>query len=153
MNLYELSKRENLTGDVTMDEKVKVSKEDLLLDDMIRDVVSPEDGAVVSFLGRVRNHNNGSVVRKIELQRYEDMTFQQLERVRDEALNNFEITDVCIRHRYGELLVGDRIVGIVVSASHRQEAFDACRYCIDRLKEIVPLWKKETTGSDETRWL
>ncbi len=89
----------------------------------------------------------------LELQRYEGMTEPELDKVREEAVNNFEVTDILLIHRYGELEVGDNIIGIVVSATHREGAFEACRYCIDRIKEKVPFWKKETSKEGDSKWL
>ncbi|MFO8109987.1 MAG: molybdenum cofactor biosynthesis protein MoaE [Thermoplasmata archaeon] len=128
-----------------MDEKVKISKEDFDLEDIKKRAVTPSDGVIVSFVGVVRDHNKGLRVIKLEIQRYEGMTLQQMQRVRDEAVNNFQVTDIIIHHRVGEFDVGDNILGIAVSAADYQDAFDACRYCVDRIKEIVPLWRKEAT--------
>ncbi|MFW6040216.1 MAG: molybdenum cofactor biosynthesis protein MoaE [Thermoplasmatota archaeon] len=136
-----------------MKNKIRVTEEDFNIDEIKRKVYSKESGAIVVFNGVVRGYNKGKEVEKLELQSYEDMTEKELEKVRQEAITNFDLSDVFIVHRVGELEVGENIVGIVVSAAHRGEAFDACKYCIDRLKEIVPLWKKETTISGESRWL
>ncbi len=137
------------------DDKKKsiVTEEDFKLDELKKRVWSTQDGALSIFNGVVRDENRGKRVKKIELQRYEDMTESELDKVREEAINNFEVNDILVVHRYGELEVGDNIVGIVVSAPHREAAFDASRYCIDRIKEKVPLWKKETTEENESEWL
>ena len=137
-----------------MDEKKAiVTEEDFGLDELKDRVCTREDGAVVVFNGVVRSKNNGKKVEKLDLQRYEGMTESELEKVKEEAINNFEITDLVLVHRYGELDVGENIVGIVASAPHREEAFEACKYSIDRIKEKVPLWKRETTKSGESQWL
>ncbi|MBS3780992.1 MAG: molybdenum cofactor biosynthesis protein MoaE [Candidatus Thermoplasmatota archaeon] len=137
-----------------MDEKKAiVTEEDFEISELKDRVMSRKDGAVVVFNGVVRADNNGEKVKKLELQRYEGMTESELEKVKEEAINNFEITDLVIVHRHGEMEVGDNIVGIVASAPHRTEAFEACKYSIDRIKEKVPLWKRETTESGESRWL
>jgi len=133
--------------------KAVVTEEDFELDELKKRVCTQEDGAVVVFNGVVRSKNNGKKIEKLELQRYEGMTESELEKVKEEAINNFKITDLVLVHRYGELDVGDNIVGIVASAPHREEAFEACKYSIDRIKEKVPLWKRETTKSGESRWL
>ncbi len=134
-------------------EKVIVTKEDFKIDDLKEKVWSTEDGAVVVFNGVVRSKNEGRKVEKLEMQRYEGMTEGELEKVKEEAINNFKISDLFLIHRYGVFDVGDNLVGIVVSAPHRDEAFDACSYCIDRIKEKVPLWKKETVEGGNSRWL
>ncbi|MFP3872670.1 MAG: molybdenum cofactor biosynthesis protein MoaE [Candidatus Natronoplasma sp.] len=133
--------------------KAVVTEDDFQLEDLKKRVCNEEDGALVVFNGVVRNQNEGRKVKRLELQRYEGMTGSELEKVREEAVNNFKVNDVLVIHRYGELEVGDNIVGIVVSAPHRKEAFEACRYCIDRIKEKVPLWKKETGEEGDSKWL
>ncbi len=135
------------------DKKLLLTEEDFDLAELKKRVWSPEDGAVVFFNGVVRNKNKGKRVKRLELQRYEGMTESELEKVKEEAINNFKINDILIVHRYGELEVGDNIVGIVASSPHREDAFEACKYCIDRLKEKVPLWKKETAEDGESQWL
>lgn len=133
--------------------KAIVTEEDFDLDELKKQVYSHEDGAVVVFNGVVRSKNDEQKIEKLELQRYEGMTESELEKVKEEAINNFNITDLILVHRYGSLDIGDNIVGIVASAPHREEAFEACKYSIDRIKEKVPLWKRETTESGESRWL
>ncbi len=135
------------------EKKAIVTEEDFDLDELKKRVQSHEDGAVVVFNGVVRSKNDGQKIEKLELQRYEGMTESELEKVKEEAINNFDITDLVLVHRYGEFEVGENIVGIVASAPHREEAFEACKYSIDRIKEKVPLWKKETTEGGESKWL
>lgn len=132
---------------------VTVQEEDFDLNELKEEMIDDDSGAVVIFNGIVRGHNEGDDVESLEIQKYEGMTEQELEKVKDEAVNNFKVNDILIIHRYGKMDVGDNILGIVVSAEHREEAFDACRYCIDRLKEMVPLWKKEKLDGGEDRWL
>ncbi len=147
-------RKENRIGVSEMDEKKAiVTEEDFDLDELKERVHSDEDGAVVVFNGVVRSKNDGQKIEKLELQRYEGMTEGELEKVKEEAINNFEITDLILVHRYGSLEIGDNIVGIVASAPHREEAFEACKYSINRIKEKVPLWKRETTEGGESRWL
>jgi len=85
----------------------------------------------------------------VAIEVYEEMAVKQLSMIRDEALERFGVHEVAVVHRYGDLEVGDNIVYIGVSAGHREEAFQACRYVIDELKERVPLWKKEYTADGE----
>ena len=136
-----------------MEDRVSVTEQDFIIDDIKKDIWDEKAGAVVVFNGVVRNQNKGKEIKGMELQRYEGMTEKELVKVRDEAINNFKVNDIFIIHRIGELSVGDNIVGIIVTAPHREEAFNACKYCIDRIKEVVPLWKKETTSEGEERWL
>lgn len=100
-------------------------------------------GAVVAFSGRVRAYSGGRTVTKLEYEAYPEMAERIFAQIGDEAKARFEILDIAIHHRTGSLAVGEISVAIAVSAAHRAPAFDACRYAIDRLKEIAPIWKKE----------
>ncbi len=131
-----------------MKEKIRVTKEDFSIDEMKKEIIGDDAGALVVFNSVVCSTNKGNRVKSVEIQRYDDITLNELKKVREEVINNFKIDDIYIVHRYGLLKVGDNIVGIVVTAKHRDTAFDACRYSIDRLKEIVPLWRKEVKISE-----
>jgi len=95
------------------------------------------------FLGTVRDMTDGKVVREILFEADEPEAIEQLKQIRDEVIDKFGATDVSIVHRIGTLQVGENIVIIAVGAGHRPEAFDGCRYAIERLKEFVHIWKKE----------
>jgi molybdopterin synthase catalytic subunit len=103
----------------------------------------PEDGAVVVFEGVVRNHSHEKAVRYLEYDAYEPMAIKKLEEIGDQARKEFAIRDMTIVHRLGHMEVGECSVVIAVASAHRGPAFDACRFAIDRIKEIVPIWKKE----------
>jgi molybdopterin synthase catalytic subunit len=102
-------------------------------------------GAVVTFLGTTRDISRGKQVAKLEFEHYPGMAEKKLTQIRERALREFGVVDVTIVHRVGVLPVGEDIVLIVVASGHRDEAFGACRFCIDELKRITPIWKKETT--------
>jgi molybdopterin synthase catalytic subunit len=102
-----------------------------------------EDGAAVVFEGVVRNQTRGRRTLYLDYEAYEDMALQQLESLASEALKKFQIRDVAIVHRLGRLEIGETSVLIVVASAHRGPAFDGCRWIIDTLKKIVPIWKKE----------
>jgi molybdopterin converting factor subunit 1 len=104
---------------------------------------APEDGAVVVFEGIVRNHLGGRRTLYLEYEAYEPMAVRKMEEIGQEARNNFPIDRIGIMHRLGRIQIGETSVAIVVTAAHRRAAFDACRYAIDRLKQVVPIWKKE----------
>jgi molybdopterin synthase catalytic subunit len=106
-------------------------------------VQKPEDGAVVVFDGVVRNHSKGKTVRFLEYDAYESMAIKKLEEVGARAKSKYEIRNIAIVHRLGHMEVGECSVAIVVASAHRGPAFDACRFAIDTIKEIVPIWKKE----------
>jgi molybdopterin synthase catalytic subunit len=128
---------------------ISVQREDVDIDAVLEAVKSAKSGCVVSFLGTVRDVSEGRSVQRMSIEVYEEMAVKQLSMIRGEALERFGVHEVAVVHRYGDLEVGDNIVFIGVSAGHREEAFRACRYVIDELKERVPLWKKEYTGDGE----
>lgn len=102
-------------------------------------------GGIVTFLGTTRDLSRGTAVAKLEFEHYPGMAERKLAEIRERALREFDIIEVSIVHRVGTLPVGENIVLIVVAAGHRDAAFTACRFCIDELKRITPIWKKETT--------
>ncbi len=106
---------------------------------------SPTIGAVVTFLGTTRDFSQGREVATLEFEHYPGMAEKTLAEIRDRAIASHGIIDATIIHRVGKIPVGDNIVLIAVAAVHRDEAFAACRFCIDELKRITPIWKKETT--------
>ena len=128
---------------------ISVQRADVDIDAVLEAVKSAKSGCVVTFLGTVRDVSEGRSVQRMSIEVYEEMAVKQLSMIRGEALERFGVHEVAVVHRYGDLEVGDNIVFIGVSAGHREEAFRACRYVIDELKERVPLWKKEYTGDGE----
>jgi molybdopterin synthase catalytic subunit len=128
---------------------IRLQREDIDVDAVLESVKTAGSGCVVGFLGTVRDTSEGRSVERMSVEVYEEMAVKQLSTIRDEALERFGVHRVAVVHRYGDLEVGDGIVYIAVSAGHRDEAFRACRYVIDELKERVPLWKKEYTADGE----
>jgi molybdopterin synthase catalytic subunit len=114
---------------------------------------NPAAGACVTFEGRVRNENEGRPVQSLVYEAYADMAVREGQRVVDEAMRMFGVLDVRCIHRIGHLNVGDLAVWIAVTAGHRDEAFKACRYVIDEIKQRVPIWKKEVYGDGDARWI
>lgn len=110
------------------------------------------DGAVVSFIGRVRSSAHGKTVLSMEYEAYDEMARKQLRKIAEEAAGRWSLTDCAVVHRCGRVAAGE--VSIVISASspHRQEAFKAVQFIIDRVKEKVPIWKKEFY-SDGSSWI
>ena len=109
-------------------------------------------GAVVSFIGTMRDLNEGTAVSAMTLEHYPGMTEAALNRIVVEARQRWQLGQVVVIHRIGELTPGDNIVLVAVSSSHRGEAFDACEFIIDYLKTRAPFWKKEVTADGE-RWV
>ena len=106
-------------------------------------VASPGAGAVVTFVGRVRARSRGHDVDLLEYEAYPEMVEGVFRQIADEVREKFGVDAIAIHHRTGTLRVGDTSVVIAVASEHRPAAFDACRYAIDRLKHIAPIWKKE----------
>ena len=106
-------------------------------------------GAIVTFLGTTRDISKGKPVSTLEFEHYPGMAEKKLAEIRERALREYGTIDVTIIHRVGLMPVGENIVLIAVAAGHRDEAFKACRFCIDELKRITPIWKKETTPEGE----
>jgi len=113
---------------------------------------NPKIGAVASFIGVVRDLNEGDRVAEMTLEHYPGMTEKALEKIVAEARSRWDIYDALVIHRVGTLKPGDQIVLVVVTGSHRGEAFDACEFLMDYLKTRAPFWKKERTP-DGARWV
>ena len=113
---------------------------------------NPKVGAVASFIGVVRDLNDGDHVAEMTLEHYPGMTEKALEKIVAEARSRWDIYDALVIHRVGTLKPGDQIVLVVVTGSHRGEAFEACEFLMDYLKTRAPFWKKERTP-DGARWV
>lgn len=111
--------------------------------------IAVNSGAVVTFVGRVRNFGDQTQVESITLEHYPGMTEKCLEKIIQEAKNKWSIQAVRIIHRVGELLAGEQIVFVGVASSHRGDAFAACEFLMDYLKTQAPFWKKEKTTQGE----
>ncbi len=109
-------------------------------------------GGIVAFLGTAREFSRGKHVVKLVYEHYPGMAEKKLEELRGKALEDFDIIEMSIIHRTGEVKINENIVLIVAGAVHREDAFKACRWCIDELKRVVPIWKKEVTDDGEV-WI
>jgi molybdopterin synthase catalytic subunit len=118
---------------------IEITDEALSLEGMMQRARSREAGAVVSFLGTVRDDG----IEGMEVEAFRDAALAELEAIRQEAMSRFSLTAAEVAHRTGSLSVGESIVAIVCSAPHRDEAFSGCRYILEELKSRAPLWKKE----------
>jgi len=113
---------------------------------------TPAVGAVASFVGLVRDRNDGASVYTMTLEHYPGMTEKAIAQIVDEAKGRWEIIDCSVIHRIGELRPTDQIVFVAVASSHRRDAFAACEFIMDYLKSRAPFWKKEATG-EGARWV
>jgi molybdopterin synthase catalytic subunit len=112
----------------------------------------PSDGAYVLFEGVVRNHHEGKAVESIFYDAYRPMAEKEIGKIVEEVRAAFNDVAVAVVHRLGHLVVGDSSIAICAASPHRAEAFAACRMMIDRIKETVPIWKKER-GPDGDEWV
>ena len=112
-----------------------------------------DSGAVVTFLGTVRDLTEGRVTTSLDYEAYPRMAEKKLAEIEDETRARWPVGDMAMIHRLGHLEVGEISVAVAVSCPHRAQAFEACRFVIDRLKEIVPIWKKEHWADGTTEWV
>ena len=110
---------------------------------LVRLVEGPEHGAVVTFHGVVRDHNQGRRVTHLVYEAYEPLAVKTLGRIVDEALERWPGVKLAIHHRTGRVEIGEASVAIAAASPHRSEAFAACRYAIERIKQVAPVWKHE----------
>ncbi len=116
---------------------------------LAQSVASVRDGAIATFSGIVRGTNKGKKVLFLEYEAYPEMAVKMMERIGEEVKANWGLESLHIQHRVGRLNVGETSVVIVVSSPHRDDSFAACQYAINRLKRIVPIWKKEVFEDGE----
>ncbi len=130
---------------------VRVQREDFSVDAEINRVRarSKRIGGIATFLGIARDRSKGRDIDSMTFEHYEGMAQTKLREIRERALKDFDIIEVAILHRYGEIGIGDNIVLIVVGAEHRADAFRACEWAIAELKRITPIWKLEHTPEGE----
>ncbi len=110
-------------------------------------------GAVVTFQGTVRQITDGREVKELEYEAYRDMALKKMWEIEGQVRARWPIEDIAMVHRTGRLQLGEASVVVVVAANHRAEAFEACRYAIDQIKEVVPIWKKEVWADEGARWV
>jgi len=133
--------------------KISVQKEDFDLGLEVKAVAkNPKVGAVASFIGLVRDLNQGAQVGAMTLEHYPGMTEKALADIVEQAKARWEVLDCTVIHRYGELKPCDQIVLVVVASGHRGDAFAACQFLMDYLKTRAPFWKKEQTP-EGARWV
>jgi len=130
----------------------EVTTETLSVDEVVSRLADPAVGAVIAFVGTVRGVTDGREVCYLEYEAYPEMAEEMLRQIGDEVRERWKtIREVAIVHRLGRLEIGEISVVIALSAAHRTEVFDAVHYAIDRLKQIVPIWKKEV-WTDGAEW-
>ena len=113
----------------------------------------PGCGAVVTFLGTVRDLTDGRVTVALDYEAYPGMAEKKMAEIEADTRARWQVGDIAMVHRLGHLDVGEVSVAVAVSCPHRAEAFAACRHAIDRLKEMVPIWKKENWADGTSEWV
>ena len=129
-----------------------ITDQPLLLEPLVNAVRRSSSGAIVTFLGVVREQTRGRQVRYLEYEAYREMAIPKMREIADEIRRKWEVDEIAMMHRIGHLQVGEASVAIAVAAPHRHQALAACAYAIDRFKETVPIWKKEV-WTDGEEWV
>ncbi|HSD11119.1 MAG TPA: molybdenum cofactor biosynthesis protein MoaE [Candidatus Binatia bacterium] len=122
---------------------IEISSEPIDVQGVIAAAAHSGSGATVTFAGTTRDHNDGRRVTQLEYEAYPEMALAEMEKIAATARERWPIERIAIVHRIGVVPIGEASVVIAVSAAHRAAAFEACHWAIDRLKEVVPIWKKE----------
>src|SRR5258706_9689956 len=123
---------------------IAVTSEPLEMETVVGLVSTRGDfGAIASFVGVVRNHNQNRAVTHLEYEAYEPLAIKALEQIRREAAEQWPGAQLAVHHRIGRLEIGEASIVIAAGSAHRADAFAACRYVIERVKQIVPIWKHE----------
>jgi molybdopterin synthase catalytic subunit len=120
---------------------------------LLASVAAPSDGAVLLFLGIVRDHNEGAAVAHLEYEAYAAMAEAVLREILAEAQGRWAVGEIAVEHRTGRLEIGEVSVAVAVAAPHRDAAYAASRYVIDELKRRAPIWKQEAYVDGERVWL
>ncbi len=126
-----------------MNIEVLLSKEKLSIDRCYSSVVDEACGGICLFVGTVRNQNKGKLVTYLDFESYEPMALKEMKKIAEKGIHKMGANHISIYHRTGYVGISDIAVIIAVSSIHRKIAFEVCQYCIDQLKETVPIWKKE----------
>jgi molybdopterin synthase catalytic subunit len=131
----------------------KITGEEIELGDVIRAVEAGDAGAIVHFLGVVRNNTEGREVSYLEYEAYPPMAEKKMAEIAQEIHEKWGLDRVAMIHRVGRLEIGEVSVAVAVASPHRREAFEACHYAMNRLKQIVPIWKREVWVDGEEEWV
>ncbi|NLX56418.1 MAG: molybdenum cofactor biosynthesis protein MoaE [Planctomycetaceae bacterium] len=132
---------------------IRITDHEIDVHEVLRRVRSPQAGAVVLFLGTTREFTHGRRSVSLDYECYPEMAEAELQQLERAARQRWTLVDVCVVHRVGHLELEEIGVAIAVSAAHRQAAFEAGRWLIDRLKQVVPIWKKENYADGTAEWV
>lgn len=132
---------------------IRITDEPIDVDAVLHRVRSRQAGAVVLFLGTAREYTRGRRSLSLDYECYAEMAQAQLQTLETEARRQWALVEVCVVHRVGPIALGEICVAIAVSSAHRQEAFQAGQWLIDRLKQVVPIWKQEHYADGTAQWV
>ena len=132
---------------------VRVTDGAICADEAVAFVADPAAGGACVFLGTVRDHSEAGGVTGLTYEAWDELAVRRLEELGVELFGTWPLRKVALLHRTGELAIGEVSVVVACSSAHRAEAFEACRHGIERLKEDVPIWKKESLVSGEAHWV
>lgn len=132
---------------------IRLTREPIEPEPLIAQARSPASGAVVLFLGTVREMSEGRGVRSLEYEAYPAMAEKKLGEIIDQARERWRLDHASVVHRYGHLELGEIAVAVVTASAHRAESFDAARWIMDTIKEVVPIWKQENWTDGSAQWV
>jgi len=130
----------------------KITRDVLDSQALVSEVTKDTDGAIITFLGVVRRYSRGKEVLYLEYQAYEEMAEKVLAEIGEDVKAKWPIGLIAVHHRIGRLEIGEASLLVVVASPHRKEAFEACSYAVERIKGILPIWKKEV-WEDGSSWV
>jgi len=132
---------------------IKLTKEPIDTAEVLKNVQSSRAGAVVLFLGTTREITGNRRTTSLDYECYSEMASAKLKELEVEATQRWGVQECIIVHRLGKLCIGEASVAVAVSTAHRQDAFEAGKWLIDTIKEVVPIWKKENWADGTTQWV
>ncbi len=132
---------------------VRITADPITAQEAVDFVADPGAGGTAVFMGTVRDHSGAGSVTGLTYEAWEELAAKRLEEMAGEMFEKWPVRRVALLHRTGDLAIGEVSVVVACSAPHRSEAFEACRHGIERLKEDVPIWKKEHLAEGESRWV
>jgi molybdopterin synthase catalytic subunit len=132
---------------------LRVTAEPISMDEALASVADPGAGASCVFVGTVRDNSDAGEVTGLRYEAWDELAHKRLGQIAEEIVERWPVLHVAILHRTGELAIGEASVVVACSAPHRADAFDGCRHGIERLKQDVPIWKKETLSSGDSHWV
>jgi molybdopterin synthase catalytic subunit len=125
----------------------------IVVERLLAEAARPDCGAIALFLGTTRDHHGGRRVVRLAYEAYEPMARAALERIEADAVRRHKVARCHIVHRLGEVPPGEASVAVIVTATHRAPAFEACRWAMDEVKSAAPIWKKEHYDSGDADWV